>query len=57
MAEEIEAAHSSTQQPVSRQKADKRLILTQAAEVIRVGEAMRRPGNDWHVKNNTMDAN
>lgn len=35
MAEEVAAAHSSTQQPVSRQKADsdekdERLILTQA---------------------------
>lgn len=42
MAEEIAAAHGSTQQPVSRQRADsdhtdKRLISTQWTEVIRLG--------------------
>lgn len=64
MAEEIAAAHSSTQQPVSRQRADsdhtdKRPILTQWTEVIRFGDAVvmvTRPGNDKYEKN-TLNAN
>lgn len=64
MAEEITAAHGSTQQPVSRQRADsdhtdKRLFLPQWTEVIRLGDAVvmvARPGNDQYEKN-TLNGN
>lgn len=57
MAEQIAEAHSSTQQPVSRHRAnpdksDKGLFLTRAAidrKSLELGEVMR-PGNDWHEK-------